>query len=91
MLPDEQIVHTDVAEACLVGFAVDQAEPVLGGDDVLRVYGAFGTLQRLQEDLPLLHTQRHDVLPFHRRLAEVAVRPHPAELTLATVVTSEVT
>lgn len=91
MLPDEQVVHTDVAEACLVGLAVDQAEPVLGGDDVLRVHGAFGTLQRLQEDLPLAHTQGHDVPPNHRSLAEIAVRPRPAKLTLTTIETSKVT
>lgn len=91
MLPDEQVVHGDVAKACLVGLAVDQAEPVLGGDDVLRVYGAFGTLQHFQEDLPLLHTQRQDVLPYHRRFAQIAIGPCPAKLTLATVVTSEVT
>lgn len=91
MLPDEQVIHSDVAEACLVGFAVDQAKPVLGGNDVLRVYGTFGKLQYLQEDLPLFHIQRHDVLPGHRSLAEIAVCPCPAKFTLTTVKTSEVT
>lgn len=91
MLPDEQVVHRDVAEARLVGLAVDQTEPVLGGDDVLRVYGTFGTLQRFQEDLPLLHTQRKDVLPCHRSLAQIAVGTRPPELTLTTVVTGKVT
>lgn len=69
MLPDEQVVHSDVAEACLIGLAVDQAEPVFGGDDILGVYGVFGTLQHIQEDPPLLLTQRHDVLPDHRSFA----------------------
>lgn len=91
MLPDEEVVDGDVAELRLCAVGSQQAQPVLCGDDVIRVDGGFGPIQNVQELLQLSGAQRVNVLPHNGSFALVTARPRPAELTLATVITSKVT
>ena len=49
MLPDEEVVDGDVGDLRLGAGGPQEAHPVLGGDDVVRVDGDLGQLQNGQE------------------------------------------
>lgn len=90
MLPDEEVVDGDVCDLRLGAVWSQETQPVLGGDDVVRVGGGLSQLQDVEELLELLGGQGVDVLPHHRGFPLVTVCSGPAKLTLTTVVPCKV-
>lgn len=91
MLPHKEVIDGDVGKLWLGSIRSQESQPVLCGNNIVRVDGGLGQLQDIQELLQLFGGQRVNVLPHHRGFPLVAVWPRPAKFTLATVVTCKVT
>lgn len=91
MLPDKEVVDGDVGDLGLGSVWSQESQPVLRGDDVVRVGGGLGQFQSVEELLQLLGGQGVDVLPHHRGFPLVTVWSGPAKFTLTTVVPCKVT
>lgn len=85
MLPDEEVVDGDVGHLRLSAVGTQESQPVLGGDDIVRVGGGLGQLHRVQEVQELHGGQGEDVFPHHGGLPLIAVGAGPAKFALAAV------
>lgn len=90
MLPHKEVVDGDVGHLRLSSIRSQEAEPVLGGNNIIWVNGVLGQFQRIEEFQELIGGQRVDVLPNHRGFPLVTVGTSPAKFTLAAVVTCKV-
>lgn len=91
MLPHKEVVDGNVGNLWLGSIRSQESQPVLGGNNVVRVDGGLGQFQSVQELLELLGCQGVDVLPHHSSFPLVTVGSGPAKFALATVITCEVT
>lgn len=91
MLPDEEVVDGDVGNLGFSSIWSQKSQPVLRGNDIVRVGGGLSQFQSTEELLELFRGQGVDVLPHHRGFPLVTVWSGPSKFTQTTVVPCKVT